>query len=114
VADPEPGDGDMVGRLVGGQHSKGDVLDAAAFDLAGGAHPDAVGVQQYAQHEFGVVGGAAVAVVAVGPVERGAVELVDDVEDAPGEMVLGEPVAQVRRQQEGLVAVAADEVVGHG
>jgi hypothetical protein len=27
---------------------------------------------------------------------------------------LGEPVAQVRGQQEGLVAVAAQEVVGHG
>jgi hypothetical protein len=32
VADPEPRDGDVVGGVVGGQHSKGDVLDAAAFD----------------------------------------------------------------------------------
>jgi hypothetical protein len=41
------------------------------------------------------------------------VELVDDVEDEPGEMSLGEPVAQVRGQQEGLVAIAANEVVGY-
>jgi hypothetical protein len=46
----------------------------------------------------------AVPVVAVGSVERGEVELVDDVEDEPGKMVLGEPVAQVGGQQEGLVA----------
>ena len=38
----------------------------------------------------------AVAVVAVGQVERVEVELVDDVEDAPGEVALREPVAQVR------------------
>jgi hypothetical protein len=56
----------------------------------------------------------AVPVVAVRPVEGLKVELVDHVEDEPGEMILGEPVAQVRRQQEGLVAVATQEVIGHG
>jgi hypothetical protein len=55
-----------------------------------------------------------VPVVAVGPVERGEVEMVDHVEEEPGEMVLGEPVAQVGWEQEGLVVVAADEVVGDG
>jgi hypothetical protein len=29
-------------------------------------------------------------------------------------MILGEPVAQVRGQQEGLVAIATQKVVGHG
>jgi hypothetical protein len=42
-----------------------------------------------------------VAVVAVGPVERVEVELVDDVEDEPGEVALGEPVAQVRGSRKG-------------
>jgi hypothetical protein len=56
----------------------------------------------------------AVPVVAVGPVEGGEVELVDGVEDEPGEMGPGEPVPQVLGQQEGLVAVAAKEIVGHG
>jgi hypothetical protein len=49
-----------------------------------------------------------------GAQERVEVEVVDDVEDEPGEVVLGQPVAQVGRQQEGLVAVAAQEVVSHG
>jgi hypothetical protein len=61
-----------------------------------------------------VVGGVAVPVVAVLSVEGCEVELVDHVEDEPGEMILGEPVAQVGGQQEGLVAVAAQEVAGHG
>ncbi len=54
------------------------------------------------------------AVVAVGQVEQGEVELVDDVEEEPGEMILGEPVPQVWGQQEGLVALCAQEVVSHG
>jgi hypothetical protein len=114
MADPEPGDGDVVRGPVGRQDPKRDVLDAAALDLPGGAHPEAVGVQQHAKEQLGVVGRTAVPVVAVGPVERGEVELVDDVEDAPGEMGLGEPVAQVGRQEEGLVVVVADEAVGYG
>jgi hypothetical protein len=114
VAGPEARDGDVVGRLVGGQHPEGDVFGAAAFDLAGGAHPDGVSVQQHAQQGLGVVGGVAVPVVAVGSVEGLKVELVDHVDHEPGEVAFGEPVAQVGWQQEGLVAVAAQEVVGYG
>ena len=55
----------------------------------------------------------AVPVVAVGSVEGCQVDLVDHVEDEPGQVAVGEPVAQVWREQEGLVAVAAQEVVGH-
>ena len=39
MAGAEAGDGDVVGGLVGGKDSEGDVLMAAAFELAGGAHP---------------------------------------------------------------------------
>ncbi len=35
----------------------------------------------------------AVPVVTVSPVERGEVELVDDVEDEPGQVAAGQPVA---------------------
>jgi hypothetical protein len=43
-------------------------------------------------------------VSAVGAQERAKVELVDDVEDEPGEVVGWQPVAQVGWEQEGLVA----------
>ena len=65
MADPEPGDGDVVGDLVGGQDAEGDVLVAEPLDLAGGAHPDRVGVEEHAEQGLGVVGGVAVPVVAV-------------------------------------------------
>jgi hypothetical protein len=52
----------------------------------------------------------AVPVVAVGSVERRQVELVDHVEDEPGQVVGGEPVAQVGREQERLVTVTGKEL----
>jgi hypothetical protein len=54
-----------------------------------------------------------VPVVAMRLVERRQVDPVDDVKDEPGEVAFGQPVAQVRGQQERLVAVTAKEVVGH-
>jgi hypothetical protein len=55
----------------------------------------------------------AVPVVSVRTVERRQVELIDHVQDEPGQVAGGEPVAQVWGKHEGLVAVAAQEVVGH-
>jgi hypothetical protein len=101
VADAEARNGHMVRELVGGKDPEGDVLVAASLDLPGGAHADAVRVEQHAEQGFGVVGGMAVPVIAVGSVERGEVELVDHVQDEPGEVALGEPVAQVGGSRNG-------------
>jgi hypothetical protein len=52
--------------------------------------------------------------VPVGPIrgqERAQVELVDHVQDEPGQVALREPVAQVGWEQERLVAVTDKEVV---
>jgi alpha/beta hydrolase fold len=50
---------------------------------------EAVAVQQHAEQELGVAGGVAVPVIAVGPVKRGEVELVDHVKDEPGQVASG-------------------------
>jgi hypothetical protein len=101
VADAEPGDGHVVRRAVAGQHPKREILLAASLDLLGGAHADRVGVQQHAQQCLGVVGGMAVAVGPVAAQERFQVELVDDVEDEPGEVVGWQPVAKVGGSRNG-------------
>jgi hypothetical protein len=54
-----------------------------------------------------------VPVIAVSQVEGYEVELVGDVEDEPGEVAVRQPVTRVRREQEGLVAVATQEAVGY-
>jgi hypothetical protein len=53
VADPEPGDRHMVGSAIAGQHAEGDVLGAAPLDLAGGADPGTVAIQQHRQQHPG-------------------------------------------------------------
>jgi hypothetical protein len=70
VAGAEPGDGHVVGGLVAGQHPEGEVLAVAAFDLPEGAHPGRIRVQQDSEQQPGVVGGMAVPVGPVRPVER--------------------------------------------
>jgi hypothetical protein len=53
VAGAEAGDGHVVGGLVAGQHPEGEVLGAVALDLAGGAHPNGIGVQQHPSRVLG-------------------------------------------------------------
>jgi hypothetical protein len=82
--DQEPGQrGHMVGGLVGGKHTEGEVLGAAPFELPAGAHAQAAAIQQHAQQGLGVVGGVPVPVITVCPGEGREVELVDHVEDEP-------------------------------
>jgi hypothetical protein len=114
VASPKPRDRHVVRRGVAGQRPEGEVLDAASLDLPRGPHPDGVGVQQHAQQRLGVVGRMAMPIGPVGTQERRKVDLVNDIAHEPGEMVLGQPVARVRGEQERLVAVAAKEVISHG
>jgi hypothetical protein len=86
------------GGLVAGQHAEGEVLGAAPLDLPRGAHADGVGVQQHTKQGLGVVGRPAVAIGAVGAQERLQVELVDHVQDEPGQVIVRQPVAQVGEQ----------------
>ena len=60
-----------------------------------------------------MVGGASPAPLAVVAVEGGEVHLLHRVEDEEGEVVLGEPVGDRRREQVELVALGDEEVVGH-
>src|SRR4029453_2225253 len=97
----------------GGDHREADALLAAALDPPRRALADRVGVEAERHHHLRVMGGAAPAVVAIGAIEALEVELLDRVQDEPGEMMGGEPLAQVRRHQELLVTLAREEVWAH-
>ena len=60
MADSEPGDGHVIGGAVAGRDPEGDVFVTAPLDLARGADPGAVGVQQHGQQHPRLVGGPAV------------------------------------------------------
>jgi hypothetical protein len=113
VAGPEASDGRVIGFPVGGDHPEGDVLLAAALDPPSRALADRVGVEAERHHHLRVMGGAAPAVVAIGAIEALEVELLDRVQDEPGEMIGGEPLTKVRRHQELLVTLAREEVWAH-
>ncbi len=53
------------------------------------------------------------AVGPVGGVERAQIELRDGVDDEPGEMPLGQPLTQARRQQQLLLTITTEEVLRH-
>ena len=114
VADPEPGDGHMIGCAVAGQDPKGDVFGAAALDLAGGTDAGAVAIQQHGQQHPRLIGGPTMPIGPIGLEERTEVELVNHIEHEPGQVIGRQPVTYIGWEQEGLVAVTGTEVVGHG
>jgi hypothetical protein len=114
VANPKAGDRRVVGDPVGADNPEGDVLAAAALDPPRASLPGAVGVGEQGEHHLRIVRRSAVAVGAVGGVERLEVEFVDRLDHEPGEVILRQPVAEIRRQEQGLAAVAGEEVLSHG
>lgn len=77
----------MIGCAVGGQDSEGNIFLAAPLDLARGADAGAVAIQQHGQQHPGRIGGPAVPIGSIGLEEWAEVDLVDDVEDEPGQVI---------------------------
>jgi hypothetical protein len=113
VADDEPGDRRVVGSLPGGDHAAGHVLQADALNAACRSRSARPAVQQQRDHHRRLIGRSAVAVLAIGGVERRGIHHADGVDDEPGQVVLGQPLPNVRRQQERLLAIARQEVLRH-
>jgi hypothetical protein len=103
----------MVRNLVCRDHAEGNVLCAAALDPARRAHTDRICIEQQRDHHLRIVCGSAPAVRAIGRVETIKIELGDRVEHEPGEVILRQPLPETRRQQQLLVAVTREEVLGH-
>jgi hypothetical protein len=96
----------VVRRLIAGDPPERDVLDAAQLDPTRRALALAPGQQDQGDKHLGVIGTASPAVGAVGSCERAQVELVDGACDETGQVVLGKPVIETRRQKEPLGPVA--------
>jgi hypothetical protein len=114
VALAEAGDRGVVGSLVGGDYPERHIDVTCSLDLAGGAYPLAVGVEKEGDHRRRLVCGPTPAVGAVAGVESIEIHLGYGIEDEPSQVVLGQPVEERRGQQEELVTLDSEEVVGHG
>jgi len=113
VGGAEPGDGGVVGLLVGRDHPERHVLDQPALDPAAGSLTGAVGVDQHRQHHRRVVRRAPATIGAIPRQEARQVELGNHVQHEPRQMVLRKPVRNRRRHQHQLLALDRHEVVAH-
>jgi hypothetical protein len=101
----EPGDRAEVRSLASGQEPECGVIDVLTRDRPRGAHPGGVAVDQQPHHQPRVVGRVAALFGVAGQDRRQIEDLVYQVGDEPGQVVLGQPVVQRRRQQQDLVRV---------
>ena len=86
----EAGQRVVVGVAAGGEVVGGDGIVGGAFDAAAGESGGGVAVDQQAEQDFGMVGGAAAPGVGAG--ETGKVKLLDGFDNETRKMILGEPV----------------------
>ena len=56
---------------------------------------------------------ATMAVLAIGAIEPGQIELVDDLQHEPRQVIVGQPLPQAGRQQQLLIAITRKEVLRH-
>jgi hypothetical protein len=103
----------VIGLLIWANHARGHVLDAAPLDPSRGPLPDRVRVQQQRHHHRRIVRRPPVTVGAISGVERGQIHLRDRVDHKPREVIVGQPFAQARRQQQLLLAITRHEVLRH-
>src|SRR4051794_37102363 len=113
VALTEARDRRVIRALVGADHPRGDVLDAAALDAPRRPLPERVAVEQQRDHHRRIVRRATLTVVAIDAVESSQIERRDAADHDPREMPIGQPLAQARRQQQLLVAITREEVLRH-
>jgi hypothetical protein len=113
VAAAEPGDGAEVRFLAGRQEPERDVVGQAALDRPRRAHPGGVAVDQQPHHQPRVVGRVAALLGVVGQDRPEVEHLVDHVGDEPGQVALGQPVLQRRRQQQDLMRIERPERLVH-
>jgi hypothetical protein len=113
VTHHEPRDRGVVGPLLGGDHPAGHVLQAGALDCARRPHAARPAIQQQRDHHRRLIGRPPMTVLAIGGVERRRVHHPDGVDHKPRQVVLGQPLPDIRRQQKRLLAVTRDEVLRH-
>jgi quercetin dioxygenase-like cupin family protein len=103
----------VIRRLVGREDADRDVLMAAPLDPPRGPFADRVGIDQQRHHHRLIVRRPAPAILAIAGEERPEIHRVDGTKHEPRQVILRQPLAQARRQQQLLLAIARDEVLRH-
>nr|WP_319460679.1 hypothetical protein [Micromonospora sp. RTP1Z1] len=110
----EPRDGGMINLLVARDDPAAHIIEASGLDLARRAHALAVAVQHQAQQHLRRIRRRALAISTIAPQEPGQVELTDDLQDLPAQMLRRQPPTHVMPDRRRVVRATGDEVVSHG
>jgi hypothetical protein len=103
----------MIRHPIGTDHPVGNILAAATLDPPRRALPARVGIQQQRHHHRRVIGRTTPPVAAIGGIKRRQIHLAHRVQHQPRQMTLGQPLPHIRRQQEPLLTIDRNEVLGH-
>jgi hypothetical protein len=112
VTAQETRDGGMVDLLVAGDDPATHIVEAGRLDLARRADALAVAVQHQSQQHIGWIRRRPLSISAVATQEPGQVQLTDDLEYLPAQMLRRQPPADVVRVRLAN-RIASDEVVSH-
>jgi hypothetical protein len=113
VALAEARDRRVIRGLVRGDHPHRDVLVAAPLDPPRRPLADRVGIDQQRHHHRRIVRRPTPPVLAIAGQERPQIHRVDGIKHEPRQVILRQPLAQARRQQQLLLAITRDEVLCH-
>ena len=109
----KPCDRRVIRTLVRSDHPERNVLDALALNHPCRALPTTVGVEQQRDHHSRLVRRPANTIHVIRPVKRVQIHLLHRLQHEPREMVLRQPIPQIRRQQQLLITITRNEVPGH-
>jgi hypothetical protein len=103
----------VIGPLVGRDHPQRDIVDARPLDRPRRTPPPRIRVKQQRDHHRRIVRRAPMPVPAIGGIERRQIHLLDRGQHEPRQVVLRQPIAHARRQQQHLLTVTRNEVLRH-
>jgi hypothetical protein len=110
---PEARDRGVIGNPIGRDHAEGNILAATPLDSAAPALADRARAQQQRHHHRRLESGPTPTVAPVAGVEAAEVDLIDRVNNEPGQVILRQPPPQTRRPQQPLVTITRKEVLSH-
>jgi hypothetical protein len=110
---PEPRNRRVIRTLLSDHDPKGDVFLTRPLDHPRRPNPARVRVKQQPDHDRRIERRPTVSVPAVDGIKRVEIHLRDRVDHKPREVPLGQPVANIRRQEKRLLAIRRKEVLAH-
>src|SRR5258708_23460221 len=102
-----------VGLILRRQHPERNVLHQSSLDPPRTEYTPAVPIHQHLRHHVGVIGRLASLFRAIHCIHRRKIQVVDHITDEVSQVVLRQPLAEARRQQQFLIRIVRSIAFPH-